>query len=115
MQQYLARGPLDRNAIHSVNGGGNDFFFQLSLLAAGAANPAQVQAALGTAAVQLGTQVAILNAAGARYVVIWNVPDLGLTPFAQASGLASSVSALGSFFNTTLQATPTPRAGNPSG
>jgi outer membrane lipase/esterase len=108
VQQFLARGPLDTNAIYSINGGGNDFFFQL----ASGATPAQIQAALGAAAVQLGTQVAILNAAGARYVLIWNVPDLGLTPFAQASGLAPSVSALSSFFNTTLQGTLDAVGGN---
>ena len=79
---------------------------------AGAATPAQVQAAIGTAAVQLGTQVAILNAAGARYVLVWNMPNLGLTPDAIASGQAANVTALASFFNTTLAATLDAAGGN---
>lgn len=105
LQQYLAKGPVDAKAIYSINGGGNDFFWQLGLLGAGAATPAQVQTAIGTAAVQLGQQVAILNAAGAQYVYIWNVPDIGLTPDAKASGQAATITSLSGFFNSTLRGT----------
>jgi outer membrane lipase/esterase len=105
VKQYLAKGPADPNAIYSINGGGNDFFWQLGLAAAGAATPAQVQAALAASATDLGKQVAILHAAGARYVMIWNLPDVGRTPYAVASGLAPTVSALSDFYNATLRAT----------
>ncbi len=48
--QYLSHGPADPNALYSLQGGGNDFFYQFGLLLAGATTPAQVQAALGQAA-----------------------------------------------------------------
>ena len=113
VQQYLAAvGTADPKAIYSVFAGGNDVFFQLGLAQAGMATPAQVQAALGTAAVQLGTQAAILNAAGARYILVWNMPNLGLTPDAIASGQAANVTALASFFNTTLAGTLDAAGGN---
>jgi outer membrane lipase/esterase len=105
VQQFLAKGPLDPNAIYSIQGGGNDFFYQFGLLLAGQSTPAQLQAALGTAAVQLGQQVAILQANGARYVMIWNLPDIGLSPDAKATGQAATVTQLAAFFNSTLQGT----------
>ncbi len=105
LQQYLAKGPADPNAVYSINGGGNDFFVQLGALGAGQATPAQVQAALLAAATNLGKQVAILNAAGARYVMIWNLPDVGVTPYALASGFAPTISALSGAYNSALQAT----------
>lgn len=105
VQQFLAKGPLDPNAIYSIQGGGNDFFYQFGLLLAGQSTPAQLQAALGTAAVQLGQQVAILQANGARYVMIWNLPDIGLTPDAKATGQAATITQLSAFFNSNLQGT----------
>jgi len=105
VQTFVAQGPLDPNALYSVFGGGNDFFFQLALLQAGQATPAQVQAAIGSAAVALGTQVATLNAGGARYILAWNLPDLGRTPSGTASGQAASISALTALFNSTYNAT----------
>jgi outer membrane lipase/esterase len=105
VKQYLSKGPADPNAIYAIQAGGNDFFYQLGLLAAGAATPAQVQAALGQAAVDLGKQAAILQAAGARYIIVWTVPDVGTSLFGQASGQAAQLTALSNFFNTTLMST----------
>ena len=42
--------------------------------------PTQVQTALTTAAVQLGQQAAILQTAGARYIMVWTAPDMGNDP-----------------------------------
>ena len=114
VQQYLTAtgGKADPKAIYSLSGGNNDVFFQLGLLGAGAATPAQVQTAIGTAAVQLGTLAGTLNAAGARYLVVWNMPNIGLTPDAIASGQAAQVTALSGFFNTTLRATLDAAGGN---
>ncbi len=105
VQAFLAKGPLDPRAIYSIQGGGNDFFYQLGLLQAGQATPAQVQAALGQSAVTLGTLVATLGAAGAKYILAWNLPDPGKSPFGVASGQAAQISALGAFYNTTFNAT----------
>jgi outer membrane lipase/esterase len=104
VQTFLAQGPINPNAIYSVFGGGNDFFFQLGLLQAGQATPAQVQAALGASAVALATQVATLSAAGAKYILAWNLPDLGRAPSGVASGQAASISALTAFYNSTFLA-----------
>jgi outer membrane lipase/esterase len=102
VQQYLAKGPADPNALYSVSGGGNDFFCQFGLLAAGAATPAQVQTALGTAAVQLATQAALLKAAGARNIMVWYVPDVGTSLDGAATGQGPTLTALSNFFNSTL-------------
>ncbi len=87
--QYLAKGPVDPNAVYSIQGGGDDFFYQFDLLLGGATTPAQVQAALGTAAVNLAKQAAILKAAGARYIMVWSAPDMGTIPGGVASGLGA--------------------------
>jgi len=105
VQTFLPQVPANPNALYSVFGGGNDFFFQLGLLQAGQATPAQVQAALGASAIALGTQVATLNAAGARYILAWNLPDVGRTPGGVASGNGAAISQLTAFYNSTLNAT----------
>jgi len=84
--QLLATGPLDGNALYAVWGGANDIFFQLGALQAGVITPAQLQANIGIAAGDLVRQVAILQAAGARNIIVVNLPDIGRTPFGVGSG-----------------------------
>jgi outer membrane lipase/esterase len=84
--------------------GSDDVFFQLGLAATGAATPAQVQANLALAATQLVQQVAVLSNAGARYIIVFNLTDIGKTPFGVASGQSANITALSSFFNSTLSA-----------
>jgi outer membrane lipase/esterase len=96
------RGPLDQNALYSVWGGANDIFFQLGQLAAGAITPAQLQANIGIAAGSLVQQVGVLQAAGARNLVVFNLPDIGRTPAGTASGQPAQISAITGFFNSTL-------------
>ena len=104
VSNLLAKGPLNSSALYSVWAGGNDVFLQLSLAAAGAATPAQVQANLATVATQLAQQAGRLNAAGARYIIVWNLGDIGKTPFGAASGQAASFTQATSFFNSALSA-----------
>ena len=104
VQTFLGKGAVNSGALYSVWAGANDVFFQLGLAAAGAATSAQVQANLATAATQLVQQVGQLNAAGARYIIVWNVPDIGKTPFGVGSGQGATITALSSFFNSTLSA-----------
>jgi len=101
---FLAKGSLDPRALYSIQGGGNDFFYQLGLLQAGQTTPPQVQASIGQSAVTLATQVAKLSAAGAKYIMVWNLPDPGRSPDGIASGQAAQISQLAAFFNTTLNA-----------
>jgi outer membrane lipase/esterase len=105
VQTLLAKGPLDPRGLYSIQGGGNDFLYQLGLLQAGQTTPAQVQAALGQSAVTLGTLVATLGASGAKYILVWNLPDPGKSPGGIASGQAAQISALAAFYNSTLNAT----------
>lgn len=77
---YLAStgGQADANALYTVWGGANDLF----AVAAGA--PAQATIG-GAVMAQIGI-VGTLQAAGARYVLVPTIPDLGLTPAARAQG-----------------------------
>ena len=80
IQQFLAKGPLDPNAIYSYWGGANDFFTQLADLQAGKVTIAQAQANLTLAATQLVQQIGILRAGGAQYILFWSYPAAANTP-----------------------------------
>ena len=100
--QLVSAGPIDRGALYAVWGGANDIFFQLGALGAGAITAAQLQANAIGAAGSLARQVGILNAAGARYIVVFNLPDIGRSPFGAASGQAAQISAISGLYNTAL-------------
>jgi outer membrane lipase/esterase len=104
--QFLAAGPVDPNALIQIQGGANDILQLAFLASTGAIPPAQVQSGVVQAALDLATQVARLKAAGARFVVLYNAPDIGTTPRAAAAGPAgqASFTALSDLFNTTLAA-----------
>ena len=97
-----ASAPLAANAIYGIWGGANDVFAQLDAAAAGAVTPAQAQAGIADAAAGLVQQVGVLQAAGARYVVVFNLPDIGKTPAGAAAG-APQLTAASNLFNATLQ------------
>ncbi|HEV2540090.1 MAG TPA: autotransporter domain-containing protein [Frateuria sp.] len=87
MAMYLGAngGKADANALYQVWGGANDIFYltgtstNANVLAAGTATAAQAEVGM------LGQ----LQAAGARYVVVYNLPDLGKTPASAAGGPAA--------------------------
>ncbi len=84
MNNYLAAngGRADPNALYTVWGGANDVF-------AVVADPSQAQAIIGGAVTaQIGI-VGTLQAAGAQYVLVPNLPDIGLTPSFRAGGAAA--------------------------
>ncbi len=80
LDTYLAAngGKADANALYSVWGGANDLF----AVAAGA--PAQ--ATIGAAVADQIGMVATLKGAGAQYVMVPNLPDIGLTPSSRKGG-----------------------------
>jgi len=89
-------GTADPHALYAVWGGANDL---LSVT-----NPATVPAVIGGAvAAEVGI-VAGLQQAGARYVMVANLPDIGLTPRARAGGAMGMAqgTALASAFNEAL-------------
>jgi outer membrane lipase/esterase len=95
---HLARngGQADPNALYTVWGGANDLFFALN----GAITTQQF---LGSAQTQVGL-VNTLTAAGARYILVPNLPDVGLTPFGLSQGPTGSagITALVNAYNQTL-------------
>lgn len=82
---YLARngGQADGSALFSVWAGANDIFTI-------APTPTAAQAYLAQTAAQQVGQIARLQAAGARYVVVPNLPDIGATPAGQSQGAAGA-------------------------
>jgi outer membrane lipase/esterase len=86
---YLARnaGVADPNALYTVWGGANDLF----AVAAGA--PAQTTIANAVTS-QIGVVGALSNA-GARYILVPTIPDLGITPSFRAQGATASATATG--------------------
>ncbi|MEO5566827.1 MAG: autotransporter domain-containing protein [Luteimonas sp.] len=99
MSAYLGAngGHADPNALYSVWGGANDMF-------AVSANPAQAQAIIGGAVMAEVGIVGGLKAAGARYLLVPNLPDLGLTPSSRAGGAAAMAqgTALAKTYNDAL-------------
>jgi outer membrane lipase/esterase len=90
-------GSLDRNALYIVYGGGND------LLAAALAPDRDAVAR--NAATALARAVDDLAAAGARRILVPNLPDIGIAPLVRAQGAAWAAEArrLTRAFNMTLQ------------
>lgn len=101
--EYLASsGRADPNALYGVWAGANDIFANLGALQAGLITPAQLQAnVLGAAASEI-QQIGRLKAAGAKYVMVFNVPDIGGTPEFASNPLSGTISALTAGYNTTL-------------
>lgn len=102
LQMYLAAngGKADPNALYQVWGGANDIFY----LTATSTNPNVLSAGTLTAAqTELGL-IGSLQAAGAKYTVVYNLPDLGKTPSGMANGpvVSAGASQLASLYNGQL-------------
>ncbi|WP_423204419.1 autotransporter domain-containing protein [Pseudomonas kribbensis] len=82
----------DPNALYYLTGGGNDFL-QGRVTSLPQAN---------AAADRLVDSVRTLQGAGARYIMVWLLPDIGLTPAINGSPLQSFTSQLSAQFNTEL-------------
>jgi outer membrane lipase/esterase len=82
---------LDSNALFYVNGGGNDFL-QLTIFTTGAEGAAN----------QLADGVAALQQAGARYIMVSLLPNVGTTPAISGTPLAPTISQIGADFNQAL-------------
>lgn len=97
-QAYLASGhAVDPNALYTVWGGANDLF-------AVQANPSQAQAIIGGAVTAQVGLVGALTQAGAQYILVPTIPDLGLTPSSRAGGAAAMAqgTALTNSYNSAL-------------
>ena len=83
-RSLTATGPrADSGALYTVWGGANDLF---AATAAAQTSPAQAQAIVTAAVTGQVANVMTLQNAGARYILVPNVPDLGITPQYRAQG-----------------------------
>lgn len=82
---------VDGNTLFYVNGGGNDFL-QRTIFTTGAEG----------AAGQLADGVAALQGAGARYIMVSLLPNVGTTPAIAGTVLAPTISQIGQDFNVEL-------------
>src|SRR5690348_16898899 len=88
VQTYLAAtgGTADPNALYSIWGGANDVFYNVALYQGGAITQAQLQANLQAAAQTELQLIGQLGQAGAKRVIVFNLPDIGQTPSSVAMG-----------------------------
>ena len=96
---YLAGhgGAADPNALYMMWGGANDLF-------TAAATPATAQLNTGIAAATMVGLIGTLQNAGANTIVVFNLPDLGLTPSNFGTPNQASASALSFVYNQTFNA-----------
>jgi outer membrane lipase/esterase len=101
VSQAIGRG-IDGGTMYAMWGGANDVLTAISQVQAGQITSAQAQGAIGLAAQQYVQQVAALQAAGARNLIVFNLPDGGKSPGGQANGpaVAAQVSALFGLYNS---------------
>ncbi|MFO1322642.1 MAG: autotransporter domain-containing protein [Burkholderiales bacterium] len=106
VNQFLPKVPFNPNALYQIQGGANDVLQLAQQFLGGQITQTQMQAAVSQAAVDLATQVGKLKAAGANYVILQNLPDIGKSPLATGQGpqAVQLFSGLSTLFNTTLNA-----------
>ncbi|QIK81110.1 autotransporter domain-containing protein [Lysobacter sp. HDW10] len=87
---YLSRtgGRADPNALYTVWGGANDLFTITA-----STPPATAQATIGAAVTNEIALIGQLKAAGAQYILVPNIPDLGVTPSMRVQGAAAQAQA----------------------
>jgi len=97
---YLAGHPsLDSHALYTMWGGANDIFYATT-------TPATAQTQIVAAAQQEVKLIGQLQSAGAKNIVVFNLPNIGLTPEAQEAGVsaASQLTTLSVIYNGQLNA-----------
>jgi outer membrane lipase/esterase len=96
VNHYLAStgGRADPAALYSVWSGANDLF--------SITDPATAPAVIGGAVTSEIRSIGTLEAAGARYVLVTTVPDLGLTPIYRATGQSAAGTQLSTAYNAAL-------------
>ncbi|WP_082649804.1 SGNH/GDSL hydrolase family protein [Bradyrhizobium lablabi] len=100
--QYLATNTVSANALYVIAGGGNDARAALNTIAAcqgQCLGPTVASTAMEYAA-NVGAMVDALQAGGAKNIIVWNTPNLGLAPAVTAAG----ASALGTFLASSMNA-----------
>jgi phospholipase/lecithinase/hemolysin len=101
--QYLlgSSGAADPNTLYVILGGANDISDIMTAYAMGGTFASAVSQAEAAAAA-VDAMVQALYDAGARNVLVGDLPDIGLTPRAKAAGAAGLASYLTNVFNAQL-------------
>jgi len=100
--EFLARGAVDPGALYAMWGGANDVFYNLAAFSGGAITQAQLQTnVLAAATAEIG-QIGRLRAAGAQYILVFGLPNIGGAPAFAGTPTSGAVSALSAGYNTTL-------------
>lgn len=106
MGAYLAAngGTVDPDALYTVWAGANDIFTALS-------NPATAGTVTGSAALTTVANISALQAAGANYIVVLNLPNIGATPqfsnaalFPLTAPFSANLTGLSIIYNDTFNA-----------
>jgi outer membrane lipase/esterase len=92
---YLSAGSADQHALYSIWGGANDIFYHATLAGGGLETSAQAQTNVAIAAQQEVKLIGQLQAAGAKNILVFNLPNIGLTPDAAAQGPAGAAALAG--------------------
>lgn len=96
--RYLTENPrVDSNALYYLNGGGNDIFQGRDMV---------------TAASDLVAGVGALQAAGARYIIVSDLPDVGSTPLGTVNSAIDTWNGLSTTFNNELASRLQAQGGN---
>jgi len=90
MYLSLTGGLASSDALYVIAGGGNNARAALEAIGGGADVAATIGATAAQYAADIGAMVDSLQAAGAKDIVVWNTPNLGLAPAVTAGGAASS-------------------------
>lgn len=95
-------GAAPADWLYVIEMGGNDMRDALQAFAAG--SNAEGQAILADALTAIAANISTLYAAGARKFLVWNMPNVGLTPAIAPTPLAGLANALAQQFNGNLDA-----------
>ena len=106
IDELLAATPtLNPHALYSVWIGGNDILINAEEVGLMQLTPAQAQTNIVTAAQQTLQQIARLRDAGAKTIMVFNLPDIGITPGGRSvPQLTPLFTALSNQFDSTLEA-----------
>lgn len=93
---YLsATAGADPNALYTVWAGANDVFYQAAAAGSGAITSRQAAQRVSAAALAEVNQVSRLHSAGARYILVPNLPDIGRIPATLLQGIQQTGAATG--------------------
>jgi outer membrane lipase/esterase len=101
---HINTSTVDPDALYTYWAGANDIFNYLGAASAGLITGAQAQQFTGATAANAVGQIGALQAAGANYIVVLNLPDIGATPNFLGTPSAGSVTGLILIYNQTLNA-----------